>query len=100
MFLKLDFQVAFPGEVYTDPSSCILRAAGVSPTDELSYTLISKGTSGQLGTESRPAVAFLDRQVRHWDDDLEKRFTSGALLRSAKLEIARATTVNLVSWMG
>ena len=100
MFLKLDFQVAFPGEVYTDPSSRILRAPGVSPTDELSYTLMSKGMSGRLGTESKPAVALLDRQVRHLNDDLEKRFTSGTLLRSAKLEIARAATVNLVSWMG
>jgi hypothetical protein len=100
MFLKLDFQVVFPGEVYTDPRSHILRAPEVSPTDNLSYTLMSKGMSGRLSTESRPAVALLDRQVRHLDDDLKKCFTSGALLRSAKLEIARATTVNLVSWMG
>ena len=56
--------------------------------------------SVRLGTESRPAVALLDRQVRHLDDDLEKQFTSGASLRATKLEIARAATVNLISWIG
>ena len=70
MFLKLDFQVTFPGEVYTDPSSRILRAPEVSPTDKLSYTLMSKGMSGWLGTESKPAVVLLDCQAHHLDDDL------------------------------
>jgi hypothetical protein len=60
---------------------------------------MSKGMSGRLGTESRPAVALLDRQVRHLNDNLEKCFTSGAPMRSVKLEIARVATVNLISWM-
>ena len=95
IFLKLDFQVAFPGEVNTNH-----RAPGVSPTDELSYTLMSNGMTGRLGAESRPAVPLLNRQVRHLDNDLEKHFTSGAPLRAAKLEISRAAAVNLISWIG
>ena len=97
MFLKLDFQVAFPGEVYTNLNS---RIPGVTPTDELSYTLMSKGVSGRLAIESRLAVALLDRQLRYLDADLETRFTSGAPRRAAQLQIARAAAVNLVSWMG
>jgi hypothetical protein len=97
IFLKLDFQVAFPGEVYTNLNS---RIPGVTPTDELSYTLMSKGVSGRLAIESRLAVALLDRQLRYLDADLETRFTSGAPRRAAQLQIARAAAVNLVSWMG
>ena len=100
IFLKLDFQVAFPGEVYTNLNSRILRAPEVTPTDELSYTLMSQGMSGRLAIESRLAVALLDRQVRYLDADLETRFTSGAPRRAAQLQIARAAAVNLVSWMG
>ena len=44
-YYKLDLQIAFPGQVYLDSSSRVLVIPKCSPTDEVGYSLMSKGMS-------------------------------------------------------
>ena len=47
MYFDWDLQVAFPGTVYRDACRTV-RTTAVSPTDELSYTLMATGMSRRL----------------------------------------------------
>jgi hypothetical protein len=97
-FYRLDLQIAYPQQAFIDSSARAMIAKGCSPTDELSYTLMSTGMSRRLGDESNPSVALLDQHVRFLNDMLEQRFHAAHDPR-IKTEIARAALANLVAWL-
>ena len=97
-FYRLDLQIAYPQRAFIDSSSRAMLAAGCSPTDEMSYTLMSTGMSRRLGDESSPAVALMDCHVRFLDATLERRYLATQDL-SIKAELSRAGLANLLAWL-
>ena len=97
-FFRLDLQIAYPQQAFIDSSSRAMIATGCSPTDELSYTLMSTGMSRRLGDESSPAIALLDCHVRSLDATLNRRYLATPDLR-IRMELARAGLANLLAWL-
>ena len=97
-YYRLDLQMAYPQRALIDAAAHTIVTDGCSPTDELSYTLMSSGMSRRLGDESRPAVALLDRHIRFLDSSLERRFHAVHEPR-IRIELARAGVANLMAWL-
>ena len=56
---RLDMQTAFPGAVIQDRSQRVIAVRHCSPTDELSYTMMSQGMASRLGEDSNPSQELL-----------------------------------------
>ena len=100
-FHRLDMQTAFPGAVIQDRSQRIIAVRHCSPTDELSYTMMSQGMASRLGEDSNPSQELLAIHVRTLDASLQALFNA-AVGPVHKLEIARAgwTNTNLfIAWL-
>jgi hypothetical protein len=97
-FYRLDLQIAFPQQAFIDSSARAMISAGCSPTDELSYTLMSAGMSRRLGDESNPSEALLDQHIRFLNDTLEQRYHAAQDPR-IKTELARAALANIIAWL-
>jgi hypothetical protein len=97
-FYRLDLQIAFPQKAFIDSSARAMVSAGCSPTDELSYTLMSAGMSRRLGDESNPSLALSDNHVRYMNDQFERRYHTTQEPR-IRTELARAALANLIAWL-
>jgi hypothetical protein len=97
MFHKMDLQVAFPGAAILDSAQRAVAVRHCSPTDDLSYALMSSGMASRIGEDSIPAEALLANHVRYLDASLERMY-QGPLSPAAKLEIARAGFPNCNLW--
>ena len=100
-FHGLDMQTAFPGAIIQDRSQRVIAVRHCSPTDELSYTMMSQGMASRLGEDSNPSQELLAIHVRTLDASLQALFRA-AVAPIHKLEITRAgwTNTNLfIAWL-
>jgi hypothetical protein len=72
MFYRLDMQVAYPGKVFLDASARTFTAPELLPSDEMSFYLMNKGMSWQLGDHSKPSAALQANHVQYLDRSLDK----------------------------
>lgn len=61
--------------------------------------MMNSGMSACIGTEAKPSIALLDQHIWYLDTSLEQRFREATTV-DAKVEIARAALVNLITWLG
>ena len=100
-FYRLDMQMAFPGAIIQDRSHRVIAVRHCSPTDELSYTMMSAGMASRLGEDSNPSQELLAKHIHTLDASLQALF-HGPLSTRHRLEIARAgwTNTNLfIAWL-
>ena len=97
-FLLLDALNAHPGENVLDRGGKLIHQP-CRPTDEMAYTLCTKGMASRIGTHSKPSHALLYRHVTHLDKELNKKYLQ-ANSPELKREIATAAFANLMLFLG
>ena len=73
-FYRLDMQMAFPGAIIQDRSHRVIAVRHCSPTDELSYTMMSAGMASRLGEDSNPSQELLAKHIHTLDASLQTLF--------------------------
>ena len=97
-FHKLDLITAYPDQVYIDRDRRVLVNTQVSPTNDLSYTMMNTGMKHRTGDDSRPSKGLLDQHVQSLDTALCVCFHSTITL-ALQLEIVRAGLANTLFWL-
>jgi hypothetical protein len=67
--------VSHPGAVLFDAKNWVI-CQPCRPSNGLTHSLLSGGISAQLGEQTRPSVALLDRHIRWMDKDLDHQYCS------------------------
>ena len=97
-FLGWEMMINFPTSTFLDQQQRVLQQP-CRPTDGYSYSLMTKGMSGRLGTESTPATALLFRHVHYMDSVFDTNFRNATTF-DAKRRWALAGLANLAFWLG
>ena len=97
-FLLLDSLNAHPGRNILDRGGKLIRQP-CRPTDEMAYTLCTRGMATRIGTHSKPSFALLYRHVTYLDKDLNERYLQ-AHSPVLRRELATAAFANLMLFLG
>lgn len=98
-FYAWDRQITYPGQALRDGQRRVILAAGVSPSDELGYSLMSTGMAKRMGDESKPPVALTLKQVLWIMARLEAMWLV-CVSHDGRREIAAAAVAHLLAWLG
>lgn len=98
-FFTWDRQIAHPDRALRDSQRRVMLTDGVSPSDELGYTLMSTGMAKRMGDQSKPPIALTLRQVLWVMKRLDAMWV-GCNTLSGRREIAAAAVAHLLAWLG
>lgn len=89
---------SFPMATYLDHQHRVIQQP-CRATDCYSYTLLTKGMSSHLGTESNPSSALLFRHIHYMDQVFDSNFRCATSF-DASQRWALAGLANLLFWLG
>jgi hypothetical protein len=97
-FLGWELMLQHPMATYLDSQHRVIQQP-CRATDCYSYTLLTKGMSGRLGTESNPSATLLFCHVAYMDKVFDTNFRAAATFEARRCW-ALAGLANLSFWLG
>jgi integrase len=98
-FYAWDRQIAFPDRALRDFNRRVILTDGVNPSDEMGYTLMSKGMAKRMGDQNKPPYALTMAQVLWVIRRLEAMWLV-CTTDVGRREIAAAAAAHLLAWLG